>query len=351
MIKGQADQTIGAQMVSAIDGSAFAGTVTVYITGDAGTQAIGSVSGGVCTLEGNGYYTYRPTEGETNYDLIAFTFIGSGAVPATIQVPTITAGQSASLSLATTTPNYTVADLLTATFRRINVIQENEPPSPEAMADGFRRLKAMLGLWRLQRLTIPFTQRTTWTIDSTKGTTANPYTVGTGGDIDVAKPPQANQLTWKFQDTSVTPSTEYPLANLTDRGYQLVVQKDLTSTLPTWVYYSATFASSLGSLYMGPIPDSSSLEGVLYAPASLQNFAATSTILIVPDGYELAIQENLAVLLWPEFREGVPMDRELRESARNSLHWLKTANVRMEDLAVSGFEVYDINADENTVYH
>src|SRR4051812_12009937 len=73
-------------MVSASDGIAFTGSVTVSVTGDAGTQATGSVGAGACTHEGNGYHTYAPAQAETNYDLIAFTFTGSGAVPATVQI-------------------------------------------------------------------------------------------------------------------------------------------------------------------------------------------------------------------------------------------------------------------------
>lgn len=88
MQKGVAGQRIGVQMVSASDGSAFTGSVTVYVTGDAGSQAIGSVGSGTCTHEGNGYHSYAPAQSETNYDLIAFTFIGSGAVPVTVQVYT-----------------------------------------------------------------------------------------------------------------------------------------------------------------------------------------------------------------------------------------------------------------------
>jgi hypothetical protein len=86
MKKNVASQVIGAQMVSATDGSAFTGAVTVYVTGDAGTQAIGSVGSGACTHEGNGFHTYAPAQAETNYDHVAFTFIGTGAVPATVQV-------------------------------------------------------------------------------------------------------------------------------------------------------------------------------------------------------------------------------------------------------------------------
>lgn len=86
MKKNTASQVIGAQMVSASDGSAFTGAVTCYVTGDGGTQAAGSVGSGACTHEGNGFHTYAPAQAETNYDHIAFTFTGSGAVPATVQV-------------------------------------------------------------------------------------------------------------------------------------------------------------------------------------------------------------------------------------------------------------------------
>lgn len=88
MKKNVSGQKVGAQMVSAADGSAFAGAVTVYVTGDAGTQAVGAVGSGACAHEGNGYHTYAPAQAETNYDLVAFTFTGTGAIPQTVQVYT-----------------------------------------------------------------------------------------------------------------------------------------------------------------------------------------------------------------------------------------------------------------------
>lgn len=86
LLKNVAGQKIGAQLVSATDGSAFTGSVTVSVTGDAGTQATGATGSGSCTHEGGGYHTYTPDITETNYELIAFTFSGTGAVPVTVQV-------------------------------------------------------------------------------------------------------------------------------------------------------------------------------------------------------------------------------------------------------------------------
>lgn len=85
-----AGQKIGAQMVSATDGSAFTAAVTVEVTIDAGTQTTGTVNqgagAGVCVHEGNGYHTYAPSAAETNGDIVAFTFHATGAVPSTVQV-------------------------------------------------------------------------------------------------------------------------------------------------------------------------------------------------------------------------------------------------------------------------
>jgi hypothetical protein len=140
MKKNVASQVIGCQMVAAADGSAFTGSVTVAVTGDAGTQATGSVGSGACTHEGNGFHTYAPAQAETNYDHVAFTFTGTGAIPATVQVyttfpqtvdnatnisaiktktdflPSATAGASGGLFIAGTNAATAVTTSFTTTF-------------------------------------------------------------------------------------------------------------------------------------------------------------------------------------------------------------------------------------------
>ena len=88
MKKNVASQTIGAQLIAAADGSAFTGAVTIKVTGDNGTQATGLVGSGACTHKGGGYHSYAPAQAETNYDHIAFSFSGTGAIPVTVQLNT-----------------------------------------------------------------------------------------------------------------------------------------------------------------------------------------------------------------------------------------------------------------------
>lgn len=84
MKKNVAGQVVLAQLVSKTDGSAVtSGTTTVYVTGDGGTQSTGS---GTVTHEGNGCWSYQPTQAETNFDHAGFTFANASAISVCQQV-------------------------------------------------------------------------------------------------------------------------------------------------------------------------------------------------------------------------------------------------------------------------
>ncbi len=86
MIKNTASQVIAAQLNSLTDGSPVTtGTTTVYVLGDGGTQGAG---GGTVTHEGQGTWSYVPTQAETNYAHICFTFTNSAAISAAVNVYT-----------------------------------------------------------------------------------------------------------------------------------------------------------------------------------------------------------------------------------------------------------------------
>jgi hypothetical protein len=83
--KNVASQVVGAQMISASDGSAItSGTVSVLVTKDNGTQTAGSET--APAHKGNGLWTYAPSQAETNADHVAFTFTHTSAVPVTVQL-------------------------------------------------------------------------------------------------------------------------------------------------------------------------------------------------------------------------------------------------------------------------
>lgn len=90
MYRNTASQTVAAQLVSKTDGSAVTtGSCAVYVTKDGGSQALGAGGGspnGYAVHEGNGCWSYVPSQGETDAAHVAFTFVHSSAVGATVQV-------------------------------------------------------------------------------------------------------------------------------------------------------------------------------------------------------------------------------------------------------------------------
>ena len=84
MRKNTAGQVVAFQAVSTADGSAVTtGTPVVYYTIDGGTQGTGA---GTSAHEGNGCWSYAPTQGETNGNHVAFTFALSGAVSQSVNL-------------------------------------------------------------------------------------------------------------------------------------------------------------------------------------------------------------------------------------------------------------------------
>jgi hypothetical protein len=327
MIRAASGQVIGAQMVNATTGAAFAGTVTVYVTGDGGTQTIGAVGSGICTAEGNGYYTYRPTAAETDYILIAFTFIGNGAVPATIQVATVTEAQTVASANTTGGTSITVRNLIKAAMRRINVIQENEDPSGDSLSDAFDRFNDWVdSICGNERLSIYTVTRTTWNLVPSQAT----YTIGLGGDVNIVRPQFINQINWINANLSVP--FEQQLTLLTEDAEASLALKSLTSTYPFYAYYNPTYTGALGSLTIWPTVTGTGLQGALYYPQQVNRFSSVNDTIALPPGYNRFMREGLALELFPEFREGQQMDPYLMQSASEAKANIKRMNNRLMDL-------------------
>lgn len=90
MIKNEGGQSISASLIKWDSGQnkfvpVTSGTVTVYVTLAGGTQTAGE---GSVEHEGNGQWTYFPTQAETNADEVAFLFTHADAPSVNLQVYT-----------------------------------------------------------------------------------------------------------------------------------------------------------------------------------------------------------------------------------------------------------------------
>jgi hypothetical protein len=217
----------------------------------------------------------------------------------------------------------TALDLITTALKEINVLAIGEPLAAEDAADGLAALNRMVDQWSTERLLVYAMNRTTWPIVSGTGT----YTVGTGGSVNIPRPIYIDAVA--FLDTSPTLPTEYPLSQLTDAAREGTVLKTITSPFPTCWYYDPFFP--LAALVLWPTPTSTTLQGVIYYPQVVTQFATLATTVAMPPGYEEMLVTGLAIALAGPYTRQV--DPSLRERAINAKALCKRANARLVDLS------------------
>jgi len=274
-IRASAGQVCGAQLNRIATGLAYIGSVTVYVTGDAGIEVLGL---GTVTAKGNGYYTYEPTASETDFGLIGFTFTGTGALSATIQVATI--------SPATTAP--TIAHLIKSAFVKLTVLGALDQLAPEDAAFGLEELNRILDNWNAERQAVYCTQ----TVSFTWQTGHSPHTIGPTGDWFVTqRPVMIEDAAW--ENGGIFTSMEVYLDPL---RYASLSQPDLTG-IPTEVYYEPNWPN--GNLFFYPVPNGPKQVDLLIRIV-LAGVRLTDVISL-PPGYQDALVLTLCEALMPSY--------------------------------------------------
>ena len=229
-----------------------------------------------------------------------------------------------------------VRDIVTAALRELGVLATGEVATADEATSGLEELNRLVDQWAGERLLIYRITRTTWTIVSGTQT----YTVGTGGTVSVARPVYLDHV--NLIDTSTSPDTEYPLDVLSDDAWAAIAQKAATGDQPTGWHYNPTFP--LGTLTLWPSPTSATLEGALYAPQAVAEFASLDEVISLPPGYRRMLVKNLARDLAPSYDR--PVHPELKEEAIESKATVKRNNKRYHDLsfdtALTGGTAFDI---------
>lgn len=300
MIRNASGQSIGAQMVNATTGAAFTGAVTVYITIDAGAQAIGSVGSGLCAHEGNGYHTYLPSDVETDGALIAFTFIGTGAIPRTIQVATVTPAQQSALQAATGALAVTILDIVSDALIEIGVINAVDPPSGEDAEYCVRKLNSILDDWNGERNAVYADTITTYALTPS----LQPHTIGpTGTFVVVSRPETIDGM------SLVRSGTRTPIYVRDAAWWMGVIDHTWTTELPTDAYYEPAWPN--GKLWLWGIPSSAASVEVR-TRVVLTQVLVTDTFYM-PPGYRSALTLTLAEALAAPFKQ--PLSPETQRQA------------------------------------
>lgn len=204
-------------------------------------------------------------------------------------------------------------DLLKAALRLIRITEA----TPEEWNDALYAANQMLDAWDADRPSIftlnindfPFVMG-----DQT-------YSLGTGGDFDLARPSKLERASVVIPANAAQP-LELPLDMLSDAEWQDVHVKLVQSAYPRKMYDDG--AHPFRNLSFWPIP-TVTCSFRLYSWAPLLKFASLDTKVILPPGYLEAIKYNLAPRLAPEF--GVQTPTEVAVLAESSLAKIKTQNL------------------------
>lgn len=216
------------------------------------------------------------------------------------------------------------SDIAEDALRELGVLAQGEALSADDASGALAAMNRMVDAFAAERLMIFTNTRTLFTITSGQ----QDYTVGPAGNADVPWPVFPEHV--NFEDTAFTPAREFQMMALTNDAWSNIPIKSLQGKYPIWYYFNATFP--LATIQLWPVPTSSTLRGVLYAPQQWNEFAGLTTPVSLPPGYRRMLVKNLAMELAPSYsRQTSP---ELRQQAQESLAVVKRSNTSLQDMSV-----------------
>lgn len=204
-------------------------------------------------------------------------------------------------------------DLIKSSLRLISAIATGETPTAEETADSLRVLNDMLETWSTESLTVFSSLDQVFTFTPAVAT----YTIGPAATFNGVRPISIVSAYTRYQNI------DYPLTEIDDVHYNLIVLKSQPNIIPIYYRYDADFP--LGNLTFWPVPTQAT-QVTLTTYTQFTNLTTSAQSLNYPPGYSRAIRYCLAVDLAAEF--GLPLPQQVVEIAKSSKAAIKRVNSR-----------------------
>ena len=217
-----------------------------------------------------------------------------------------------------------VNDIINLALKDSGVLGVGQTPAAEDTNDAFFRTNMMLAQWARKRWLIYHL------VDVSKVSTgANSYTVGPGGDFNVAYRPDRLEAAFFRQLVPSQPNMiDYPLELIEAREtYNNIALKTLQS-FPSYIFYDSDFP--LGTIHPWPVPQSTIYEIHLTLKEVLNQFTSPAQTINLPAEYMAMLHYNLCVRLRPAYQ--LPPDNSIVALARDSLNVVRNANTQIPRL-------------------
>ena len=205
-------------------------------------------------------------------------------------------------------------------LRAIGVLGVGQTALPEDYSDAFAALNGMLAGWNAKRWLVYHLVDVAVTTNGRMS-----YTVGFGGDYNVARPTRLEAAYIRQMVSSGQP-VDYPLTILQSReDYSNIALKSM-GTWPIAIFYDSDFPQ--GSVFPWPVPLADQFELHLVLKATLRQFDSFVQSINLPEEYTEAIWTNLAIRLAAIY-PGSSLPEATVGLAKASLETIRTANAQI----------------------
>lgn len=220
----------------------------------------------------------------------------------------------------------TVTEVITQALKDATVVGEGDAASAETMTDAFAMFNQMMAQWQESGMNI-YAQVTS----SFTPTGAVSYTVGTGGDISIARPEKIDNIYWRFN------SFDTPLTMISTYEEYLSITTKTQSGDAAYAFYLPSYP--LGTLYLYPQPSSGSI--FITRSETLPTFTSITDTIVLPAKYILPIRFSLAELFSVTFQTVIsPAVSTMANRYRVSL---RKSNTRVPTLQMPDFKLGRFN--------
>lgn len=221
---------------------------------------------------------------------------------------------------------YTWQDVISLALTDAGVLGQGQTASGFDTSNAITRLNWMLAQWRQQRYLVYVLQ----TIGVTC-TGAQSYTVGPGGDYDLAVRPDKLESAFFRQLVQSQPSQlDYPLEILQAReDYNNIAMKQLTA-FPSCIFYESSFP--LGRIYPWPIPQANIYSVYISVKAIIDTVTpdTAGAEMVLPEEYFNAVYLSLAEALRMAYK--LPPDPILMGMAEGARAIIRASNAQIPRL-------------------
>lgn len=177
--------------------------------------------------------------------------------------------------------------IIDAAFTELGVKPVDQPLGPNESTWGFSKLNRLLGQWATRRLFVAYMSFTAYTFSASQQS----YSIGpSGADFTATRPVRIERANLVIVADS--PDTEMQLEVINTDDYASLNIPALSSTIPTRLYYQATYPN--GTLWPRPYPTTTTNKLRLFVWNQITEYAALSDTVTLPPGYLDAIVLSLA---------------------------------------------------------